>query len=287
MKYVLTSLSMKHARLNDIISTCKRLNIKYHLFSQYEDLSIDNLPFNLDYQEYIGFTKIPLFHKFEKFYQDIDNHTISIFQQQSIFKTLYDFEMFKDKFDNVFQIRNAHKLEQSFIIGNKEKFKNVNLLNSDSLITNARFLAGQKFEQDMFIKPNSIYKQFVGMLIPTGFTIEQVFMNRSLPLPTCDIQISFAKKIINEYRFIAHKGKIVGGSSYFSNQTFDKNLKVPLYVQIYAEEIAKQFQPTDTFSIDLAEMDNGLIEIVEFNPFSCSGLYGINLDELFLSLCQN
>lgn len=139
------------------------------------------------------------------------------------------------------------------------------------------------FSEDKFIKPTSDLKAFDAGILEQGQTVKDFIENR---FHHKDYQkqtalVSDLKNIIEEYRFFFLKNEIVGASRYFVNGRLNTSISVPDRLFDTAKKYAKIYSPSILFALDLGILDDGNIEIVEYNCFSASGTYAIDRSDMF------
>lgn len=153
-------------------------------------------------------------------------------------------------------------------------------LNSDDYLTTwGRHCSGLRDNKihERFIRPDSGKKIFTGQVFPSDMKMlesEIEFMNRySGCQPETLIWVSSPKIIQEEYRFWISNTKIVGMSEYSWVEDFSIQNNPPKEMIEFAQEVANyKWQPDDLYTLDLTMYDD-YPHIIEFNSFSCAGLY--------------
>lgn len=160
------------------------------------------------------------------------------------------------------------------------------MLNGESTIINLADNLNKTFDREVFIKPTSDLKGYIGGIIPVGTTIYD-FLMRSSYMPHWKSEptlIAEVKDIHSEYRFFVVGDRVVTGSRYILNKEVNPSVNIPKEVADKAVELAKVYAPDKVFTMDLALLNNGSIEIVEYNCFNGSGTYLAPLEELMKEL---
>jgi hypothetical protein len=160
---------------------------------------------------------------------------------------------------------------------------NLPLLNKGGISINAEEARHFKFDENKFIKPTSDGKAFVGGILSSGKTIEEMILsdrhNQSVWNET--ILIAPQKRVLKEWRFFILNDQVITGSQYCENhQTKVEELdfsKDNIDALACAKEYAKLYQPSELFTLDVCLEENRDWSIVEYNCFNCSGLYKANL----------
>jgi len=86
------------------------------------------------------------------------------------------------------------------------------------------------------------------------------------------------KNIIAEWRLIIANNKVIAGSEYKPKEISN----VPESVLSFANHILLNgtISPDPVWVLDIAETDQHVLAVLEINSFSCSGLYGCNLEPI-------
>lgn len=257
-------LSLKNHQIENYVKSFKRHNLDYTFFSVYSDNDlIENLPEIYGYNPFISLASI----KGLKISQNLTENN---------FNSLEDFKLFANNFKKSF-FYDIEKFDQKY-------YKNLELplLNKESEIINLECNLKRTFEEDIFIKPTSDLKGFVGGILRKGETIEE-FIKKSSRMPNWIKEpslISKVKDIHSEYRFFIVDNEIVASSRYMLEKSVIPSKDIPEEVMIIAPKYAKLYNPNRVFTMDLALLKNGSIEIVEYNCFNGSGTYDAVLDNL-------
>lgn len=257
-------LSLKNHQIENYVKSLKKHNLDYTFFSVYSDNDlIDNLPEVYGVNPFISLASI----KGLKISQNLTEKN---------FNSLEEFNLFSNNFKKSF-FYDIEKFDQKY-------YKNLDipLLNKESEIINLKNNLKRKFERDVFIKPTSDLKGFVGGILKKGETIED-FINGSKRMPNWIEEttlISEVKDIHSEYRFFIVDNEVVGSSRYMLEKSVIPSKDIPEEVNLIAPIYAKLYNPNRVFTMDLALLKNGSIEIVEYNCFNGSGTYDADLDNL-------
>lgn len=138
------------------------------------------------------------------------------------------------------------------------------------------------FSTDKFVKPSSDLKAFTAGVMEAGevlkYFIERHYYRSGYAEET--VLVHDVQEIDAEYRFICLNGSVLQGSQYRGKYDLKLDANIPLSVQEKATEFAKLYIPSDLYTMDLAETPNG-VKIVEYNCWNGSGLYAMNVEELF------
>lgn len=271
-KSILIQFSTTPHRLEDIIKACRFNNVSYEFFSYYTDNNqIDDLPQDIIENKYFTFASIPPIYN-------------SLKRQSQYYKNEEDFHLYNEHFIDSFFGNSFDNFEQEFIFNemNKGNIVSLPMLNwGGSIVSINSIDKNHKFDEEVFIKPNSAFKEFIGGLTVVGETFEDFLIRKKLGTKE-DIEILVApnKQIHSEYRFFVYNGSVIEGSSYILKKQFNKNVPIPDIVQKEAEKLAQLYQPGKAFTLDLCLLENGDVNIVEYNHLSASGHYSCNLHEL-------
>jgi hypothetical protein len=141
-----------------------------------------------------------------------------------------------------------------------------------------------EFGGSMFVKPNSGYKLFTGLVLtPKNIDLEVSCMNISDDeLVICSEEQNLYE---TEYRLFVVDRKIVTQASYSWNDETETNY-VPLKVSFLAEEIIKNID-MDNYTIDFCQKweDRDYVpKVVEINCIHTSGTYNCDLKKLLTSM---
>jgi len=125
----------------------------------------------------------------------------------------------------------------------------------------------------LFIRPDSGFKEFAGRVVPNNeFDSDYKWMEEFCS-PSSMVVVSSPKIIEAEWRFfVGPNGVISGCTSKTNNKTDFKDGYDYLAVEL-ANEISKsEWKPDPLFVVDICK-SGGEYLIMEFNSFSCSGIY--------------
>ena len=133
-----------------------------------------------------------------------------------------------------------------------------------------------------FIRPDVVTKSFAGRVI--NFDSEEENHKTLSKYETVSDEelcvISDEVDIIGEYRHIICDREIVGQSQYRRDGKLDIRTDVDVDCQNLAKYVAQQeYQPDIVYTLDTALTVDGP-RIVEFNAFSCSGLYACDTENI-------
>jgi hypothetical protein len=267
-KFIL-QLSLRNHQLTSYVDALKHIGADYHFYSIYSgnDL-IDNLPDDFGNNEYIAFATI----KALKLSKELTYKN---------FGSMELYNKYASTYETAFFYEDGCKFDQKY-------YKDIGLplLNGNSMVIDLPDNLDRTFTTPVFIKPTSDLKGYIGGVIPVGMTIHEFIMQSSY-MPHWKSESSLiaeVKDIHSEYRFFVIGDRVVTGSRYMLNKEVDASIEIPECVKEKAIELAKVYHPDKVFTMDLALLSNGAIEIVEYNCFNGSGTYAAPLNELMSEL---
>lgn len=151
----------------------------------------------------------------------------------------------------------------------------------------------------VFIRPNSGYKQFTGMVLDSDSYEEGVKLAGFYDVePNLLCVASYAKDIKKEWRFVIVNQEAICGSLY-RDWTIGPDTIIPgtttrdLVLMnsksvtepctddkafAFANEMAKLYNPDTCWTIDIALTSEDRYKVIEIGCFSCAGMYGNDLD---------
>lgn len=139
----------------------------------------------------------------------------------------------------------------------------------------------KQFGQDrtIFVRPDRGDKLFTGMLVAKEKLSHELDCVRCNPEDM--VVISVPEDIDEEFRLVYCGSDYITGSMYKLRGKSHKEdeSSVPANVIELANKAVKLYQPEKVFVIDIGITYNGPA-IVEYNSFSCSGLYKCNLEKV-------
>jgi hypothetical protein len=170
---------------------------------------------------------------------------------------------------------NLEQLKYSYYSG----FFGELMLNDDYVILpysevarRAKSIFGDRF----FIRPDVVTKPFAGR--PVDFsTLEDDpkalgQYNNIYPNDLC--VVASKKEIKGEYRHVICNHELIAQSQYQWEGKLDIRIDVHPECQRLAKEVSRnEWQPDYVYVVDTALLPSGEARIIEFNTFSCSGLY--------------
>lgn len=153
--------------------------------------------------------------------------------------------------------------------------------------------------QELFVRPNSGMKQFVGTVLgyddfEEGIRVSGLYdVERSML-----VLVSESVDILKEWRFVIVDGRVVSGSLYrdwtIGPETLSpnavtrdiilrnsKSVSLPCTDDVawrYARRMAGKYNPDSCWVMDVAKTASGVYRVIEIGCFSCAGMYGNNLD---------
>lgn len=270
MNKFIMQLSMQNHQLMNYMTALKHVGAEYHFYSIYSKTNlIDNLPDDFVNNDYIAFATI----KALKLSKEL---TPENFGSDELY------QKYASTYQTAFFYEDADKFDQKY-------YKNLGLplLNGDAMVIDLSDNLDRTFDREVFIKPTSDLKGYIGGIIPVGTTIYDFLMSGSY-MPHWKSEttlVAEVKDIHSEYRFFVIGNRVITGSRYMLNKEVSASVDIPAEVQKMAVELAKVYQPDKVFTMDLALLNNGSIEIVEYNCFNGSGTYLAPLEELMQELC--
>ncbi len=161
-----------------------------------------------------------------------------------------------------------------------------NLLNSDYILLPLsdipRIIRKLQVEEDkLFVRPVSGNKVFAGQVIDVRVIEKEIKLIDWLPFELT--LISSHKQLTAEYRFLVVRGEVITGSKYLP----EESTEIPEKVLEYAKKVAPDDGIfNDVCCMDVAELESGEMKIVEFNAFSTSGLYKMDLEKVVTSVSK-
>lgn len=267
-KFIL-QLSLRNHQLVSYIDALKKVGAEFSFYSIYNETKlIDNLPEDFGESSYIAFASI----KALKLSKELKPEN---------FGSEFMFQKCASTYERAFFYEDGDKFDQQY-------YKNLGLplLNGESTIINLADNLDTTFDREVFIKPTSDLKGYIGGIIPVGTTIYDFLMSSSY-MPHWKSEptlIAEVKEIHSEYRFFVVGDRVITGSRYMLNKEVNPSVDIPKEVADKAVELAKIYSPDKVFTMDLALLNNGSIEIVEYNCFNGSGTYLAPLEELMKEL---
>lgn len=144
---------------------------------------------------------------------------------------------------------------------------------------------------EIFIRPSNGYKTFTGQTIKKhNFDNNFEILVNSYGGVDMDtlVLLSPTKEndIEEEYRFVVIDGKVITGNLYLDKES--RKEWEPYYDRVcddkkaflFAEKMAKLYQPDLAYTIDICRIKNGDYKIIELNSFCCACLYGGEIDKI-------
>lgn len=136
----------------------------------------------------------------------------------------------------------------------------------------ARLFAEFGDQGQVFIRPTSLHKLFVGRLIS-----EADFETALAPTrydPATQIVVAGPEEIGREWRFVIAGDEVVTGSQYAEGGVRAVAPGCPDEIGAFAREVLAdvRWRPDELFMLDVCEAETGPY-LVELNSFSCSWLY--------------
>lgn len=151
--------------------------------------------------------------------------------------------------------------------------------------------AKRRIEGDVFIRPNSVTKDFPGTAIKKK-DIEHEFNaieKISFPYAETLVVVASVKKIVSEFRFFIIDGKVITASEYEHEDKKKKKTRNDIDPECrnLADYVAQSnWQPDSAYTVDIAITPEGEAKIVEFNTFSCAGVYAADTKLIAQSMAK-
>lgn len=162
-------------------------------------------------------------------------------------------------------------------------------LNSDGVFTTwAQFKERKDFWYELvggdqiFVRPNSGFKTFTGLVIPSHDWEHELNCMDQLTsvMPETLIVVARPKELIGEFRFVIADHKVLTGSEYRWDNKLDIRIDYPIECYELARQVAEHdWQPDVAYTCDVALTPNGP-RVVELNSFCCAGLYACDLEKV-------
>lgn len=159
----------------------------------------------------------------------------------------------------------------------------VPLLNQEALYTTIDQLPPH--EEPVFIKPVDDQKAFIGGILFPDETIHERFLYGNLKgdIPILVAPVRYPE---TEYRFMVVDKCIITGSQYKQGRTITIQSTIPPDVQRHAEYLAQLYQPADIFTMDVARMPDGSVNVVEYNCWNASGQYACDMTAMYQAVAD-
>lgn len=262
--------SINEIILKRYVEALKKIGANYSFFSIYNDSDIiDNLPGDFTHNNYITIGSV-------KSLRLIENLSLDNFENKELYHN------HSDTYKNSFFYKNKNNFDQKYY-----KDFDLPLLNGNSDFFLLKEGLNKVFKQDMFIKPSNDMKAYLAGILPKGVSLGE-FMAKNLELVPELLNepslLAEVKDIHSEYRFFVVNDNVMSYSRYMLNKEISVSTEVPFEVREKANELAKKYQPDQVYTMDLALLKNGDIQIVEYNCFNVSGVYLAKLEELLIEI---
>lgn len=132
-----------------------------------------------------------------------------------------------------------------------------------------------------FIKPNTGFKEFAGMVTDanrfTGWV--DTILSQEWIQQDFDVCISPVQYVANEWRLPVVDGKVVDYSAYIQDRRLRPERKVLDAVLDVANEAITRHNPAPAYVIDVGQV-GGEFKIVEYNGFNCAGMYECDVENV-------
>ena len=157
-----------------------------------------------------------------------------------------------------------------------------------------------KYQNKVFIRPNSGSKEFTGMIVEEDNFEECIKLAGFYDVePNLLVLISNVLNLEKEWRFVVVDGKVISGSLYrdwSAPESSRPGIATRDYVLRHshskheickdkqalaaAQKCADRYNPDRCWTIDVAKTEMGTYAILEIGCFSCAGMYGNNLEKI-------
>lgn len=272
IKWIIQDVNMRFSRINDILNALDILNYDYINFGVIPFTNnITNLENILEkdtiYIALSGVKMLTLLNKAKCLSELNDNLT-----KEQIKNSDYYIQKLKN---SVFY--DLDSFDQS-VYGNL----GLPLLNSDAQYIPIKENLDLSFKIPKFVKPAKDLKAFNGGILEAGQTFEDFIKSQQYqPFYIKEnMVVSDLKTIFGEYRFFVVDKEIVACSQYKLGTRVVSSPVVPKFIIDKAKEYAQLYQPSDIFTLDLADTQDG-VKIVEYNCWNASGSYDCDLVSTF------
>lgn len=135
------------------------------------------------------------------------------------------------------------------------------------------------FGQDgkVFVRPNTVEKLIPGRCVTAADYVDALAPTRYVP--TEMVVVAAPQSIGREWRLVVADNAVVAASQYLAKGELSVLEGCPDEVKGFAEAMLHEvnWRPDPIFMVDICE-SRGRLFLLEFNSFSCSGLYACDLD---------
>ncbi len=275
IKWIIQDVNMRFSRLNDMIDALQALNYDYTNFGIIPfTKNITNLENILEKDTiYISLSGVKMLTLLQESNSLVDFNDLLTDEQ------IANSEHYIDALKNSI-FYDIEKFDQSYY-GKLD----LPLLNNNADYIPIKDNLYLSFDTDKFVKPAKDLKAFNGGILKSGETFESFIKNQlhqafyiEENMVVADLQHIFA-----EYRFFIVDQKVVSFSQYKLGQKVVSSPIVPDFIIKKAKEYAKLYQPSDIFTLDLADTESG-VKIVEYNCFNASGSYACDLIKTYKTI---
>lgn len=137
--------------------------------------------------------------------------------------------------------------------------------------------------KSVFIRPNKVTKTFPATVLNIhNYNIELRTIGYYMAVPDSTLIVVCPSKILDkEYRIIIGNKKVITGSQYSNGSKSEISSIVPDDILELADKVSKlDWQPDIVYTCDIGyELGIDIPKIIEFNSFSCAGLYACDLEK--------
>ncbi len=152
--------------------------------------------------------------------------------------------------------------------------------------------------KDTFYKPDNDLKLIKGILVKKGKTLLETLVELNEPdhftesqLKSTILQSINIVGIKEEIRCFVVNGEAIVAARYRLDGEYNVSkltaLEEATYISLANIFITDYYSPTNSFTIDLARLQDGSVAIVEYNCINSSGYYEINAKTLFSKIKEN
>ena len=167
------------------------------------------------------------------------------------------------------------------------------LLNGNATFGKFGYLKDFPMKEEMFVKPSKDLKAFAGIIVPKGKTIYEEVYSHQLSSNFADnpddevIMIAPLKEIVKEYRNFVINGKIVDSSIYKIGPKV--TYEVPTDFELeqlrdFLDVLKDYYEPHSAYVVDFAKLEDGSLELIEYNCINCAGMYAVDRRKIFNAL---
>jgi hypothetical protein len=137
----------------------------------------------------------------------------------------------------------------------------------------------------IFVRPDSPLKPFAGRVIERDrLSLAALDFGSYFDDPTLPVVVAPVRQVEREWRYVVVDGRIIAGSAYAADgrrALADEPTGEPWR---FAQTVANDLEPPESvYVLDVCQSD-GVLRLVELNPFSGADLYACNADDVVRSV---